>query len=313
MGHDQHRHGRADRRGPVGRPARLQPRLPRQRAVAGLHVRRLGPPDREDLTADGVRPCRHPGRLPRQAGVAVLVLLRLQRLEQQARGRLGEHPARLQRLAPPSRRYRRRRTRSATASTRAQNVPNGATASSRSSTAPTRSSTRRWARTPTTTTRPLPRAKRRRRRRLRRHGRPVRRRSGPTSRSSRRLSTTSVKFPWLGFHGRWGERQRAFFNGPTGPNDKASWTAPISAADDTWRDDSYAIPDGDQIGRTTTSFFCSAIGAGSSLLTAIVGDPSPSLLVLAVVIVAVALARLPDPLEPGDAVPGSSATVVGSH
>jgi hypothetical protein len=93
------------------------------------------------------------------------------------------------------------------------------------------------------------------------------------------------EFPWLGFHGRWGERQRAFYNGPTGPNEKTSWTAPISTADNTWRNTSYAIPDGDQLGRTTVSFFCSAVGAGSNLLTTIVGDPSPSLVVLAIVVV----------------------------
>ena len=32
-------------------------------------------------------------------------------------------------------------------------------------------------------------------------------------------------FPWIAFEGRWGELQRAFFNGPTGPNLKTSWTA----------------------------------------------------------------------------------------
>jgi hypothetical protein len=93
-----------------------------------------------------------------------------------------------------------------------------------------------------------------------------------------------VAFPWLGFQGRWGERQRAFFNGPTGPNDKASWTAPISTADNTWRDTSYAVPEGRHLGGTATDFFCGAIGAGSSVLTAAVGDPSPTLLILAVIV-----------------------------
>ena len=31
-------------------------------------------------------------------------------------------------------------------------------------------------------------------------------------------------FPWIGFDGRWGELQPAFFNGPTGPNLKLQWT-----------------------------------------------------------------------------------------
>ena len=34
-------------------------------------------------------------------------------------------------------------------------------------------------------------------------------------------------FPWIGFEGRWGELQPAFFNGPTGPNLKTQWTEPI--------------------------------------------------------------------------------------
>jgi hypothetical protein len=93
------------------------------------------------------------------------------------------------------------------------------------------------------------------------------------------------QFPWLAYFGRWGERRQAFYNGPTGPNEKGRWTAPISWADATWRNQSYAIPDGDRLGHTTTSFFCSAIGAGSNLLTTIVGDPSPSLIILAVALV----------------------------
>jgi hypothetical protein len=35
-------------------------------------------------------------------------------------------------------------------------------------------------------------------------------------------------YPWIAFEGRWGELQKAFFNGPTGPNLKRQWTQPIS-------------------------------------------------------------------------------------
>jgi hypothetical protein len=94
-----------------------------------------------------------------------------------------------------------------------------------------------------------------------------------------------AKYPWLGYVGRWGERQRSFFNGPTGPNDKDSWTKPISTANDNWRDTSYAIPEGRQLGRTATHFFCAAVGRGSVFLTSLVGDPSPTLFVLFAVIV----------------------------
>ena len=31
-------------------------------------------------------------------------------------------------------------------------------------------------------------------------------------------------YPWVAFEGRWGELEKAFFNGPTGPNLKDQWT-----------------------------------------------------------------------------------------
>ena len=48
-------------------------------------------------------------------------------------------------------------------------------------------------------------------------------------------------FPWIGFEGRWGELQKAFFNGPTGPNLKAQWTEPIRSSQD-WRERSIGVP-----------------------------------------------------------------------
>ena len=83
-----------------------------------------------------------------EARAPVLVLLRLQRLEQPARGRLGDDPARLRRRATRAKRSPRSRSRSAIARTRAPSVPTGATSSS-SSTARSPSCTRRPARMPT--------------------------------------------------------------------------------------------------------------------------------------------------------------------
>ena len=50
-------------------------------------------------------------------------------------------------------------------------------------------------------------------------------------------------FPWITFEGRWGELQKAFYNGPTGPNLKTQWTTPIEWSEG-WRDRSYAVPTG---------------------------------------------------------------------
>jgi hypothetical protein len=64
-----------------------------------------------------------------------------------------------------------------------------------------------------------------------------------------------ARYPWIDFQGRWGELQRAFFNGPTGPNLKTQWTEPITWSED-WRDRSYAVPAGGALGTGATDFFC---------------------------------------------------------
>jgi hypothetical protein len=92
-------------------------------------------------------------------------------------------------------------------------------------------------------------------------------------------------FPWLGFIGHWGEEHAGFYNGPTGPNTKEQWTQPITWADDQFRDTSYSVPAGGSVGSTATGFFCGAVARGSSLLTAITGNPSPVLIVLGVIVV----------------------------
>ena len=91
-------------------------------------------------------------------------------------------------------------------------------------------------------------------------------------------------FPWIAFEGRWGEFQRAFFNGPTGPNLKTSWTEPISVSAN-WRDRSYAVPAGGALGTGTTDFFCSVIGGGSTALRRLVDEPLPVLLTLGALVV----------------------------
>jgi hypothetical protein len=84
-------------------------------------------------------------------------------------------------------------------------------------------------------------------------------------------------FPWTTFEGRWGELQKAFFNGPTGPNLKTQWTAPFTWSDD-WRDVSYAVPTGGVFGTSATDLFCSGVATGSSALMRLVRNPLPMLL-----------------------------------
>ena len=88
-------------------------------------------------------------------------------------------------------------------------------------------------------------------------------------------------FPWIAFQGRWGELQKAFFNGPTGPNLKEQWTEPIEWSK-SWRDRSYAVPTGGILGTGATDFFCAAVTSGSRGLISLLRNPGLTLLVLIV-------------------------------
>jgi hypothetical protein len=96
-------------------------------------------------------------------------------------------------------------------------------------------------------------------------------------------------FPWIAFEGRWGELQPAFFNGPTGPNLKTQWTAPIQWSEG-WRDRSYAVPVGGAVGTEATDFFCTAVGTGSRTLVRLVNRPLEVALAIAALVLVVLFA-----------------------
>ena len=101
--------------------------------------------------------------------------------------------------------------------------------------------------------------------------------------------TARRELPWIGFEGRWGELQEAFFNGPTGPNLKDSWTEPIVISEN-WRDRAYAVPTGGIFGTDATDGFCSAVQRGSRALVQLLRSPVATLLVLAALLLLVAVA-----------------------
>ena len=105
-------------------------------------------------------------------------------------------------------------------------------------------------------------------------------------------------FPWIAFRGRWGELQKAFFNGPTGPNLKTQWTAPIEWSK-SWRERSYAVPTGGVLGTSATDFFCAAVASGSKGLVGLLRNPALTLLVLAVLLVLVIYAVRRTTWRPG--------------
>ena len=92
------------------------------------------------------------------------------------------------------------------------------------------------------------------------------------------------RFPWIAFQGRWGELQKAFFNGPTGPNLKTQWAEPIQWSK-SWRDRSYAVPTAGVLGTGATDFFCSAVATGSRGLVSLLRNPSLTILLLGVLAV----------------------------
>ncbi len=85
---------------------------------------------------------------------------------------------------------------------------------------------------------------------------------------------TVAEYPWLGFHGHWGENHAAFYNGPTGPNTQVKWDHPITWASTDWRPSAFAVPGGTSDALRATDLFCEGVAAGSSVLTAAVrGGP----------------------------------------
>jgi hypothetical protein len=105
--------------------------------------------------------------------------------------------------------------------------------------------------------------------------------------------------PWLGFEGRWGEQRPAFFNGPTGPNDKPQWTRPITWGEQHWRERSYAVVGGASLGPRATDFFCTGIESGSDLLRQLGQRPGAVLLGLALLALALYLIASRTQWQPG--------------
>ncbi len=101
-------------------------------------------------------------------------------------------------------------------------------------------------------------------------------------------AAAEAAFPWLAFEGRWGELQRAFFNGPTGPNLKEQWTRPITWSE-TWRERGYAVPSGGLLGTGATDVFCTGIAKGSRGLILFLRSPLLVLLAIGALLGLIAL------------------------
>ena len=96
------------------------------------------------------------------------------------------------------------------------------------------------------------------------------------------MSDPSSPLAWLGYDGRWGERQQGPFNGPTGPATKGRWLAPVDWHEDL-RSTSVVIPGGDNLGNTVVTSFCGVVKAGSGSLISLTTSPLSLLISFAAV------------------------------
>ena len=274
------RQDRADRAGSRRWALRLSPRLPGHALYPGCGYERWARLVSEGHDADGVRPRCDRTELPGAACAAVLALLRLQRLEQLARRRLGDDPAPLRRRergdaleSEPARVGYSQHEGAEKASwgddklhlvdgTHPVVYPAaGSHANFFGDGLFLGSSAEQGVGCDNT--------------------------NGPHDSLRPAIETipsdpaeARTAFPWIDFQGRWGELQPAFFNGPTGPNLKTQWSKPITWSQG-WRDQSFTVPVGSTFGTAATDFFCQAIGKGSRALVQLVHRPLQFTLLLA--------------------------------
>jgi hypothetical protein len=77
--------------------------------------------------------------------------------------------------------------------------------------------------------------------------------------------TTTGRFKWLTYFGHWGEKEKGFNNGPTGPLTKTQWLEPF-----TWmekqRTTSPRVPGGSFAGPAVSGAFCGAVATVSDVI-----------------------------------------------
>jgi hypothetical protein len=81
-----------------------------------------------------------------------------------------------------------------------------------------------------------------------------------------------TEFQWLSYLGHWGQREKGFNNGPTGPVTKGQWLEPFSWMEGI-RQDSPKLPGGALLGPAVSSAFCEAIAVSSEFINLQAKDP----------------------------------------
>jgi hypothetical protein len=97
------------------------------------------------------------------------------------------------------------------------------------------------------------------------------------------VTDPSDPLAWINFEGRWGERHSGPNNGPTGPNTKPQWTAPVTWSEGL-RDSSFIVPSGDTRGTNLLDTFCGVVEWGSGVYIRFVASPGLVVLAIAAVV-----------------------------
>lgn len=95
-------------------------------------------------------------------------------------------------------------------------------------------------------------------------------------------------FKWLSYEGHWGEREKSYNNGPTGPATKTVWREPFSWMADQ-RTTSPRLPGGSIAGPQVTGAFCGAVAGVSSLVNLNAKSKPASIAILVLIAVVVGL------------------------
>ncbi len=101
-------------------------------------------------------------------------------------------------------------------------------------------------------------------------------------------ATDRGRFAWLSFDGRWGQKEKAFNNGPTGPQTKDQWTRPFSWME-AQRWSSPRMPGGGIIGPEAVNAFCGVMESVTGVMNLQQADPWVAYLLIAGFLVAVFL------------------------
>ncbi len=133
-----------------------------------------------------------------------------------------------------------------------------------------------------------------------------------TSDPVRRLAPRPVRIPtypavgspaqWLTYEGHWGQREKGYNTGPTGPNTKTQWTEPFTWMDGL-RSASPKLPAGALLGPAATSAFCGTVAAMSHLVNLEAQSRFGLIILLAIAALLIAIPVIITTWRPADPVP----------